>query len=270
MEADVDRLARQEQRRIDLTDQAHAGHGPQMSALRARRQELERAATAEAALPKARATAQQADRHLSQVHARVRALEEQSGHGRLRLRMQGTSQEEVSAQLKQAQAQRGAARAAREKAHDQVTVLTTTASLLYGAAPGRPAWREGDATAAHRQVIAGWERWRAQAVADDVRTVPERARIDAPKPSRAQVASMGFNRAPRRPAADLAQARQELTVVRGEIALRTLLPADVATAEKTRRAAAQSQAPVVGRSPGQHPRRTSPPRPDRGPGGRSR
>ncbi|MFD8562947.1 hypothetical protein ACFV1N_37215 [Streptosporangium canum] len=65
VEADVDRLARQEQRLIDLAEQVQAGRGPQMTALQAHRQELER--TAEADLPKALAAAEQADRRLQKA-----------------------------------------------------------------------------------------------------------------------------------------------------------------------------------------------------------
>ncbi|GAA2857599.1 hypothetical protein GCM10010517_15970 [Streptosporangium fragile] len=56
---------------------------------------------------------------------------------------------------------------------------------------------------------------------------------------------------------------QEIVTVRRELALRGLLPADVAAAETTRRTT-PSPAPAVGRSPERRPHRTPPHRPDPG------
>ncbi|MFC4062773.1 hypothetical protein ACFOWE_31165 [Planomonospora corallina] len=239
VEADVDRLTRQERRRAELTAQARAGHGPQMTALRVRREELARAAVAEAALPAARGAAERAGRTLAQACARVRELETMAGHGRVRLGLQGTTRERVQADLALARREQRAARTRWDRAHEQVEALAAAARLAYG-----PDWREGDAAAGHRRMATGWERRRAQA------------------------AAAGFPRlAGRRPAGGLAEARQELAAVRAELALRQILPAGIAEAEKAQRSAAQPQA---GRAPAPGPRRIPPRPPERGRGGRGR
>jgi hypothetical protein len=87
-----------------------------------------------------------------------------------------------------------------------------------------------------------------------------------------QVTALSFLPAARRPQ-DPATVRRELEAARGEVALRRVLPADVAQAENLARTAAQPSPPSrVVRSPAPETgrRRTPPPKPDRGRGGRGR
>ncbi|MBG0825949.1 hypothetical protein HS048_35340 [Planomonospora sp. ID91781] len=136
---------------------------------------------------------------------------------------------------------------------------------LYGAG-----WREGAVGTDHAQLHATWQTEMARAVDADVRSAPQRARTEGTRPARR--AAPPVSSATHRPVS-LEQVRRDLEAARGEAALRRVLPADVAQAEKLARTAAQpSPTPRVVRSPAPETgrRRTPPPKPDRGRGGRSR
>ncbi|MBG0831613.1 hypothetical protein HS041_28180 [Planomonospora sp. ID67723] len=269
IEADVDRLVRTELRTEELTEAARNGRGPDAAVLQARLQELKKAAAAEQALPAARRAAKLADLRVADLDAEVRrlkALSEKRGAG---LWLKGISKNEVLEDLALARQQRRQARTVRDHTHADVDTLMATARELYGAAPTPTPWREGAATDALRRLATDWTASLAKTVADDVATAAHRARLQNPR-THTEIAALSFARPQEpRPAATLAEARRQLQAVRAELALRQVLPGDVARVEKSQRAAAQPPAAVSSPAPARGPRRT-PPKPDRGRGGRGR
>ncbi|MGC4959763.1 relaxase/mobilization nuclease domain-containing protein [Actinomadura citrea] len=259
--AELARFTEVEGRAAVLLQQARAGDGPAARQLRDRAAALAAAAAAETELPAARTRLAAALADQDAARARLAELAPLADRGRLALRAHGTNRAQLARDQAAARDRLAAATTTEQNARTRLADLTLQAAAPFTSdqgPPARPAWRDGAATAEHTDLTGRWPEHLAAAIATDVGTAPDRA---AGLTAETRAARRILHTTRTRPAT-ATQARERLTELRTEQAIRATLPADRADHEQQQRlqhAAARPQAA---------PRQSDPHRhhgPDKGP-----
>ncbi|WP_149265074.1 hypothetical protein [Actinomadura sp. K4S16] len=231
--AELARFTQVEGRAAVLLQQARAGDGPAASRLRERAAAL--AAAAETELPAARTRLAVALADQDAARARLAELAPFADLGRLALRAHGTSRAQLARDQAAAHDRLAAATTAEHNARTRLADLTLQAAAPFTGdqgPPARPAWRDGAATAEHTDLTRHWPEHLAAAIADDLDTAPDRA---AGLTAETRAARRILHTARPRVPATAAQARERLTELCTEQAIRATLPADRADHEQQQR-----------------------------------
>ncbi|WP_345475920.1 MobF family relaxase [Actinoallomurus oryzae] len=226
------RLAAKEHRTAALQTEASAGNGPQALKLIERRDAVAAAAAIETQINTVRAELAGHQTDAGAARQRLDDLERQTRRGRLALRRDGTSREQVRTDLSATRRALSTALDAEHGARARLADLAAQARSTYeqrdpASGPG-PRWEEGAATTEHEDLTSNWETHLAAAIRADHDSAAARA---------ATTADLGLLDHTRATTTD--QARTELAAVRAELNLRTALPPDRARAEDRQRRTAR-------------------------------
>jgi hypothetical protein len=259
------RFTAYEARTAELLQEARAGDGPAARQLRDRATALTAATTAETELPAARDRLAAARRDQAAARDRLTELAPLADLSRLALRAHGTSRAQLTRDQDTARGQLAAATTAEQHARTRLADLQRQAAAPFTSDRGRTAWRDGAATAEHTDLTGRWHQHLAAAIADDVDTAPDRAAgVTAETRDAYRAARRILHETTRLPSP--ATARDRLTELRAEQAIRATLPTSRADHEQAqRRQHATTRRPA---RPEATPRRAGPhrhPGPNHGP-----
>jgi hypothetical protein len=240
------RLAAWDQRTSPGYNQALAGNGPTAQRLHEQLDQLRRAAGAEALLPDARDTLDQARADFGTARQAYADASMQLTRSRLALALDGTSRRSLRADRDTASTSMQAAAESQRAAQDEIKQLTAAASAPYRPITPTSPWREGQATADLTRLTSTWDTRQSDTISRDIQT----ARRQAAEPGDHAIASQLHVTTP-------AEARKTAAEITAELHLRTTTSPERALSDDIQRAETRHQhhhpspAPLI--TPTMHP-----------------